>query len=108
MCANFHLKHSCLAHTCADDLLNVRLDSWTKLTHCHSKSALQAKGLLPPEVLDTQVDPAAFELSGHLVLKRAEDFDTVTQVCSPASNHCCRHCCCCRERSLYATGCLCC
>jgi len=39
----------------------------------------QAKGLLPEEVLETQVDPASFELSGHLVLKRAPDFDAVTQ-----------------------------
>lgn len=42
-------------------------------------SGPQAKGTLPAEVLDTQVDPAAFELSGHLVLKRAQDFDAVTQ-----------------------------
>lgn len=40
---------------------------------------LQAKGTLPPEVLDTQVDPAAFELSGHLVLKRAADFEAVSE-----------------------------
>lgn len=30
-------------------------------------------------MLDTQVDPAAFELSGHLVLKRAADFETVSE-----------------------------
>ena len=40
---------------------------------------LQARGTLPPEVLDTQVDPAAFELSGHLVLKRAADFEAVSE-----------------------------
>ena len=40
---------------------------------------MQAKGTLPAEVLDSQVDPAAFELSGHLVLKRAVDFDTITE-----------------------------
>lgn len=39
----------------------------------------KAKGLLPEEVLETQVDPASFELSGHLVLKRAPDFEAVTQ-----------------------------
>ena len=30
-------------------------------------------------MLDTQVDPAAFELSGHLVLKRAADFEAVSE-----------------------------
>ncbi len=39
----------------------------------------QAQGLLPADVLETQVDPAAFELSGHLVLKRAVDFDAVSE-----------------------------
>lgn len=26
-----------------------------------------------------QVDPAGFEISGHLILKRQEDYDNVTQ-----------------------------
>lgn len=33
------------------------------------------------DVLETQVDPAAWEIAGHIVLKRQEDYDTVTQVC---------------------------
>lgn len=39
----------------------------------------KAKGLVPPRLLDTQVDPACFELSGHLVLKRGIDFENVSQ-----------------------------
>jgi hypothetical protein len=40
----------------------------------------QAKGGVPEEVLAMQVDPAAFEMCGHIVLKRAQDYETVTQV----------------------------
>ena len=29
--------------------------------------------------LSRQVDPAGFEISGHLILKRKEDYDNVTQ-----------------------------
>lgn len=50
---------------------------------------LQAKDLVPLHLLDTQVDPACFELSGHLVLKRAADFEDVSQVCHYLSfSHC--------------------
>lgn len=34
----------------------------------------QAAGEVPEELLDTGVNPASFEIAGHLVLKRAEDF----------------------------------
>lgn len=27
----------------------------------------------------TQIDPAAFEICGHLVVKRAEDYESMTQ-----------------------------
>ena len=43
---------------------------------------LQAKGEIPEDVLETQVDPAAFEICGHIVLKRDVDYETVTQVCT--------------------------
>jgi GDP-L-galactose phosphorylase len=39
----------------------------------------QAKNQVPQEVLDTGVNPAAFEIAGHMVLKRAQDYDTLTQ-----------------------------
>ncbi len=29
--------------------------------------------------METQVDPACWEIAGHIVLKRAEDYSTVTQ-----------------------------
>lgn len=39
----------------------------------------QAKNLVPQEVLDTGVNPAAFEIAGHMVLKRPEDYDALSQ-----------------------------
>lgn len=39
----------------------------------------QAKNLVPQAVLDTGVNPAAFEIAGHMVLKRAEDYDALSQ-----------------------------
>lgn len=39
----------------------------------------QSKNLVPQEVLDTGVNPAAFEIAGHMVLKRAEDYDALSQ-----------------------------
>ena len=41
---------------------------------------VQAAGEIPEDVLETQVDPAAFEICGHIVLKRDIDYETVTQV----------------------------
>ena len=34
---------------------------------------------IPADVLDNQVDPAAFEISGHIIMKRQQDYDTLTQ-----------------------------
>lgn len=34
---------------------------------------------LPADVLESQVDPAAWEIAGHIVLKRQQDYDEVTQ-----------------------------
>lgn len=39
----------------------------------------QAEGLVPAELLDTGVNPAVFEVAGHLVLKRAEDYEACEQ-----------------------------
>ncbi len=38
----------------------------------------QAAGQVPEDVLETGVNPAAFEIAGHLLLKRQEDFDRIT------------------------------
>lgn len=35
--------------------------------------------VIPEDVLDTQVNPAAFEIGGHIVLKRKQDYNTVTE-----------------------------
>ncbi|PSC69751.1 GDP-L-galactose phosphorylase 1 [Micractinium conductrix] len=39
----------------------------------------KARGQIPEEVLETQVDPAAFEIAGQIVLKRREDYEAVSQ-----------------------------
>jgi GDP-L-galactose phosphorylase len=39
----------------------------------------KARGELPEDVAETQVDPAVFEISGHMVLKRAEDYARADQ-----------------------------
>lgn len=35
----------------------------------------QAAGVVPEELLDCGINPAAFEIAGHLVIKRGEDFE---------------------------------
>jgi len=42
-------------------------------------SLAKAAGTVPEDILDTQVDPATFEMAGHLILKRAEDYKNITQ-----------------------------
>lgn len=39
----------------------------------------QALGEVPRELLDTQVNPAVWEISGHMVLKRKEDFEDASE-----------------------------
>lgn len=39
----------------------------------------QALGEVSAELLDTQVNPAVWEISGHMVLKRKEDYDGATE-----------------------------
>jgi len=42
-------------------------------------SQRKAQGELPGDVLDSQVDPAVFEISGHILLKRMEDYVNITE-----------------------------
>ena len=42
----------------------------------------QARGEAIQELLDTQVNPAVWEISGHIVLKRQEDFDDASEKCA--------------------------
>ena len=39
----------------------------------------QALGEVSPEVLETQVNPAVWEISGHMVLKRKEDYEGASE-----------------------------
>lgn len=39
----------------------------------------QALGEVSAELLDTQVNPAVWEISGHMVLKRKKDFDEASE-----------------------------
>ncbi|DBA93584.1 hypothetical protein WJX82_005397 [Trebouxia sp. C0006] len=42
-------------------------------------AAAKAEGRVPSELLDSQVDPASFEISGHIIMKRQQDYDGLTQ-----------------------------
>jgi len=35
--------------------------------------------VIPDDILDTQVNPAAFEIGGHMVLKRKQDYEAATE-----------------------------
>jgi GDP-L-galactose phosphorylase len=39
----------------------------------------KAKGEVPEDIMDSQVDPAVFEISGHIVLKRQKDYERADQ-----------------------------
>lgn len=39
----------------------------------------QALGEVSPELLDTQVNPAVWEISGHMVLKRKDDYEGASE-----------------------------
>lgn len=39
----------------------------------------QARGEVPDHLLDYGVNPAVWEITGHMVLKRAEDYTTFTE-----------------------------
>jgi len=39
----------------------------------------KALGLIEEDIMDTDVNPAAFEICGHIVLKRAVDFETASE-----------------------------
>ena len=42
-------------------------------------SVKQARGMVPQELLDTGVNPACFEMAGHMVMKRLQDYEELTQ-----------------------------
>ncbi|XP_060172147.1 GDP-L-galactose phosphorylase 1-like [Lycium barbarum] len=47
------------------------------LPQCYAEK--QALGEVSAELLDTQVNPAVWEISGHMVLKRKEDYEGATE-----------------------------
>ncbi|KAL2944762.1 GDP-L-galactose phosphorylase 1 [Bienertia sinuspersici] len=47
------------------------------LPQCYAEK--QALGEVSSEILDTQVNPAVWEISGHIVLKRREDYDGASE-----------------------------
>lgn len=47
------------------------------LPQCYAEK--QALGEVSSELLDTQVNPAVWEISGHIVLKRKEDYDEASE-----------------------------
>ncbi|KAJ4872737.1 GDP-L-galactose phosphorylase 1 [Raphanus sativus] len=47
------------------------------MPQCYAEK--QALGEVSPEVLETQVNPAVWEISGHMVLKRKEDYERATE-----------------------------
>lgn len=47
------------------------------LPQCYAER--QALGEVRPELLDTQVNPAVWEISGHMVLKRKEDYEEASE-----------------------------
>lgn len=47
---------------------------------CHGHNALEcSQGRVPSALLDSQVDPASFEISGHIITKRQQDYEALTQ-----------------------------
>lgn len=47
------------------------------LPQCYSEK--QARGEVEQELLDTQVNPAVWEISGHIVLKQRKDYDEASE-----------------------------
>ena len=44
-------------------------------------SQRKARKELPEDILESQVDPAVFEISGHQLMKRREDYEGMDEAC---------------------------
>jgi len=52
-------------------------------------SHMQAKGLVPEDVTETGVNPACFEIAGHMVMKRQEDYEALDEdMCTRMLSYC--------------------
>ena len=52
---------------------------WPAVKQSVMAVVLFMQGRVPSELLDSQVDPASFEISGHIIMKRQQDYDGLTQ-----------------------------
>ncbi|XP_039158811.1 GDP-L-galactose phosphorylase 1-like [Eucalyptus grandis] len=65
------------------DLSSAIANSCIRLQHnnipfnCYAEK--QARGEVSQELLETQVNPVVWEIGGHVVLKRREDFENVSE-----------------------------
>lgn len=57
--------------------MNANIISFLRNGQCFAEK--QALGLVDQSILDTQVNPAVWEISGHIVLKQREDYESVTE-----------------------------
>lgn len=64
-----NIPHNVLISDCG-----ARVFLWPQ---CYAEK--QARGLVPEEILATGVNPAAFEIAGHMVLKAKQDYLEITQ-----------------------------
>ncbi|GMH33039.1 hypothetical protein BSKO_00873 [Bryopsis sp. KO-2023] len=64
-----NIPHNLLISDCG-----ARVFLWPQ---CYAEK--QARGLVPEEILATGVNPAAFEIAGHMVLKARQDYEDITQ-----------------------------
>ena len=64
-----NVPHNLLISDCG-----ARVFLWPQ---CYAEK--QAKGLVPEKLLAVGVNPAAFEIAGHIILKNRGDFDEMTQ-----------------------------
>lgn len=57
------------------------LGAFATINHLHFQcyAEKQALGEVSPELLDTQVNPAVWEISGHMVLKRKKDYEEASE-----------------------------
>lgn len=86
MTANLGQMAGCVARTCINmqkhniphNLLicdcGARVFLWPQ---CYAEK--QARGVVPEDILATGVNPAAFEIAGHMVLKAKADYDSMTE-----------------------------
>lgn len=64
-----NVPHNLLISDCG-----ARVFLWPQ---CYAEK--QARNMVPEEILATNVNPAAFEIAGHMILKARKDYEEITQ-----------------------------